>query len=87
MNISKDEGEEFEKIRSIIDALKPWLNNSLYWQEHDAKNKPKSISKSFEDDLLAHGASISDVQSLVQKNTVEIDPIEQELEREINGRG
>lgn len=88
MNIAKDDEEEFNKTKSIIDVLKPWLNNNLYWQEVESKNKIKGTSKSFEDELLQHGASMEEVKALAQQNNVvDADPIEQEIEREINGRG
>lgn len=87
MNISKDEEEDFDRIKSIIDVLKPWLNYNLYNSEKESKDKPKSVSQSFEDELLQHGATLDEIKSLAKSDTIKVDMLEQELEREINGRG
>jgi hypothetical protein len=85
-NIQQDETEEFEKIKDIFEAIKPWLNYSLYKSEQETKKKVVTKSSTFMDDLMKHGASVTEAKNITPKDTVNIDALEQEIEREINGR-
>jgi hypothetical protein len=56
-NVRADAMDEAEKIKTIIVALKPWLNLELYQAEEKAKNNPTLVSTTYLDDLRKHGAT------------------------------
>jgi len=88
-NIIKDESEEVDKITHIIDILKPWLNFKLAQAEKENKSKKEYFSEGFKQQLLSKGASLDEIKGMEQtfeKKPINIDSLESEIEREINGR-
>ena len=84
-NIRKDDEDEFIKFKDIFDVLKPWLNLNLYSQEQKHL-KTEAVDKSdFERELMKHGMDEKEAKSII-KDKIQIDSIENELERELNGR-
>jgi hypothetical protein len=89
-NILKDQEEEAEKIKTAIEILKPWLNIRLYKAEQENQSKKHILSDSFKQELIRRGANISEIEQIEnasQSKTVSIDLLEEEIEREIDGRG
>lgn len=86
-NIRKDEEEEFNKFKDMFEVLKPWLNTNLFAQEQKNKKQEQetTVNTHYEEELLKHGVPISEIQK-INKGTIQIDTIENEIEREINGR-
>jgi len=75
-NIIQDDIEQNERTRDFYEAIKPWMNHSL-WLDEQKQTKGESkkmVSESFQDELAKHGVSSKD-----------IDDMESKMEKEING--
>jgi hypothetical protein len=56
-NAEEDLKQEVEKIKAVIDALKPWLNFDLYKAEEKQKKTEVTVSTTYLDELRARGAT------------------------------
>ena len=86
-NIEQDNEEETSKITNVFEALKPWMNLQLYQEEYKQKTQKKVINSSFDDELKKRGINPSDVLNIhsIKEDNSQIENIEKDIERDING--
>lgn len=61
--VGKDRSEEADKMKQVLQALKPWLDYDLWKEEEKQKKAAKTVSSTYVDELKARGATDKDLDA------------------------